>query len=125
MKLVLDEFLRECVDQDPDNDGLGPNELYGLYVSWCALNATAPVADRTFRVALGAAGISPACRAGPCPGLAMTGPAARDYIVHSELPLLVLEPGTGPQNAATPGVSSTPVTHQAVRTQTSAGVTAA
>jgi hypothetical protein len=36
-KTPLDEFLAECLARDPDYDGLGVDELYGPYLSWCGL----------------------------------------------------------------------------------------
>ncbi|XAS68156.1 hypothetical protein V3C33_02135 [Micrococcaceae bacterium Sec5.7] len=88
-KVPLDEFLCECVDRSPDHDGLALEELYGLYVSWCVLRETEPASDRAFRAGLGEAKINPV-RRGRCPGLAMTGSASADYIVHRELPLVAL-----------------------------------
>lgn len=90
-KTPLDDFLTECLARDPDNDGLRVEELYGLYLSWCGLRGSAPARGRTFRAALRTAGIRPSRQSGLCPGVAMTGPAACDYIVHRELPLAVLD----------------------------------
>lgn len=91
MKIALNEFLGECTTRDPAGEGLRMAELYGLYVSWCALKNTKPVSQGTLAAAVRGAGNRPTGR-GPCPGMAMTGPAARDYIVHRELPLYALEP---------------------------------
>jgi hypothetical protein len=90
-KTPLDDFLNECIARDPDRDGLSIEELYGLYLSWCGLRGSEPFRGRAFRAGLRAAGIGPGHRGGLCPGLAMAGPAARDYIVHRELPLVVLD----------------------------------
>ena len=90
-KTPLDDFLNECVARDPDADGLSVEELYGLYLSWCGLAGSTPVRSRAFRAGLRAANIRPARRGGRCPGLTMTGPAACDYLVHRELPLVVLD----------------------------------
>jgi len=95
-KTPLDDFLTECLARDSDHDGLRLEELYGLYLSWCGLRASEPVRGRAFRAALRTAGIRPSHRSGLCPGVAMAGPAACDYIVHRELPLAVL--GTGPDS---------------------------
>lgn len=97
-KTRLDEFLDECITRDPDSDGLSLDALYGLYISWCGLRGSTPVPDRTFRAGLRAANIGRGRRAGLCPGLAMTGPAARDYIVHREFPLALpgISAGVGP-----------------------------
>jgi hypothetical protein len=86
MKIALNEFLGECTTRDPEGEGLRLAEVYGLYISWCALKNTNPVSQGTLAAALHDAGIRPTGQ-GPCPGLAMTGMAARDYIVHRELPL--------------------------------------
>lgn len=82
----LGSFLHDCIITDETtDDGLTPDELYGLYVSWCSLANVAPDSDRNFRSALAAHGIHPA---GPghhsiYPDLSMTGPAATDYILNS------------------------------------------
>lgn len=89
-KTPLDDFLAECLARDSDHDGLRLEELYGLYLSWCGLRSSEPVRGRVFRAALRAVGIRPSRRSGLCPGVAMAGPAAFDYIVHRELPLAVL-----------------------------------
>ena len=94
-KTPLEDFLTECVARDPEGDGLSMAELYGLYLSWCALEGSTPVGDKTFRAGLRAANISPAHRGGRCPGLRMAGPAACDYLVHRELPLVVLDDPAG------------------------------
>jgi hypothetical protein len=89
MKIELEEFLSECIVRDSGYDGLYLSELYGLYVSWCAVKNMTPVSQGTLVTALRASGIRPVGH-GPCPGMAMSGPAARDYIVHRELPLYPL-----------------------------------
>jgi hypothetical protein len=99
--LALDEFFRTCVHSVPEEPGLSLDELYGLYVSWCSLTDRRPAPDRTFRKVLTSAGICPQHRNGRCEGLAMTGPAALDYLVHCELPLLSLD-GSGPGAEAVP-----------------------
>lgn len=88
--LALDEFLSACVQASPEGPGLSMDELYGLYVSWCALSGRHAAQDRTFRKVLASAGIEPNHRTGRCAGLSMTGPAAFDYLVHRELPLVPL-----------------------------------
>ena len=90
-KTPLDDFLTESIARNPDNDGLSTEELYGLYLSWCGLRGSEPVGGTAFRAGLRAAGIRPSRRSGLCPGLAMAGPAACDYIVHRELPLAVMD----------------------------------
>ena len=90
LKSPLQEFVNDCIARNPDADGLTQEELYGLYLSWCALRESTPAPARTFRAGLRAANIQPEHRGGLCRGLAMTGPAACDYIVHRELPLASL-----------------------------------
>jgi hypothetical protein len=89
-KTALQDFVNECIARNQDADGLTQEELYGLYLSWCSLRGTTPAPARSFRAGLRAVNIRPAHRSGPCPGLAMTGPAAYDYILHRELPLATL-----------------------------------
>jgi hypothetical protein len=90
LKSPLHEFVNDCIARNQDADGLTQEELYGLYVSWCSLRGSMPAPARTFRAGLRAANIQPEHRGGRCTGLAMTGPAACDYIVHRELPLAPL-----------------------------------
>ncbi len=92
LKSPLHEFVNDCIARNQDADGLTQEELYGLYLSWCSLRGSTPAPARTFRAGLRAANIRPNHRGGLCTGLAMTGPAARDYIVHRELPLAPLPP---------------------------------
>lgn len=94
-KVPLDNFLSECVSRSSGEDGLSFEELYGLYISWCGLTASEPVRARTFRASLRAAGIAPGHRGDLCQDLMMVGPAARDYIVHSALPLTALDVRSG------------------------------
>jgi hypothetical protein len=102
-KTPLEDFLTECVARDPEGDGLSMAELYGLYLSWCMLEGSTPVGDKSFRAGLRAANIRPVRRGGRCPGLRMAGPAACDYLVHRELPLVVLdEPAGRPQLMSPP-----------------------
>ena len=103
-KTPLDDFLNECVAPEPDGEGLSFEELYGLYLSWCGLKGLNPIRGRAFRAGLRAANICPAHRGSRCPGLMMAGPAARDYLVHRELPLVVLEAPAGPQRLVSPPV---------------------
>ena len=103
-KTPLENFFNECVARDPEGDGLSMAELYGLYLSWCVLEGSAPVGDKAFRADLRAANIRPAHRGGRCPGLRMTGPAACDYLVHRELPLVVLDEPAGRPRLMSPPV---------------------
>ena len=103
-KTPLEDFLNECVAPDPDGDGLSMEEMYGLYLSWCGLEGLKPVRGRAFRAGLRAANIRPSHRGSRCPGLMMAGPAACDYLVHRELPLVVLDPPAGRQHLTSPPV---------------------
>lgn len=75
----FDQFLAEAVvaDREPGL-GLGRDELYGLYTSWCLLNKAEPQSPAALWDALQRAGIDPDSN-----NLSMTGPAAADYIVAS------------------------------------------
>jgi hypothetical protein len=109
MAKSLEDFLNECVARDPGADGLSLEELYGLYLSWCALEGFAPVRGRTFRTGLRAANIPSAHCGALYPGLVMAGPAACDYLVHRELPLAVLETSPArPQMMSAPADESVP-----------------
>ncbi|SDK78484.1 hypothetical protein SAMN04487916_10363 [Arthrobacter sp. ov407] len=90
LKSPLHEFVNDCIARNQDADGLTQEELYGLYLSWCSLRGSTPAPARTFRAGLRAVNIRPNQRGGLCTGLAMTGPAACDYILHRELPLAPL-----------------------------------
>ena len=94
-KTPLEDFLNECLAADPDGDGLGMEELYGLYLSSCALEGFAPIGGKAFRAGLRAANVRTEHRGSRCPDLRMAGPAACDYLVHRELPLAVLEAPAG------------------------------
>jgi len=87
-KAELEQFFAECTCCEEDSDGLGLDEVYGLYVSWCTLTGRVPASDRSFRAAVHHARVRTARhgRKQVCTGLAMAGPAATDYIVHSEVP---------------------------------------
>jgi hypothetical protein len=76
----FDRFLAEAVRTDRETDGgLGPDELYGLYTSWCLINNTQPESPKALWTALKDHRITPERN-----GLAMTGPAAADYILASD-----------------------------------------
>lgn len=101
LKSPLDEFVHDCIARNQDADGLTQEELYGLYLSWCSLRGSTPAPPRSFRAGLRAANIQPEHHGGLCAGLAMTGPAACDYILHRELPLASLPQEIQPQGADT------------------------
>jgi hypothetical protein len=72
-------FLDQATISDPTSDCiLGPDCLYGLYVSWCLLKGVQPHSDAAFRTAMARCGIDVANS-----GLMMTGPAAAEYILSS------------------------------------------
>lgn len=78
-RLHFDAFLSEAVSMDPGSDrGLDREELFGLYTSWCLLTGRAPQPETILWLALRDRGITPGRNS-----VAMTGPAARDYIVAS------------------------------------------
>jgi hypothetical protein len=80
----FDRFLVEAVTTDRETDGgLGEDELYGLYTSWCLINQTQPEPPQALWAALEEHRIKPGDNA-----LAMTGPAATDYILCSAPDLL-------------------------------------
>jgi hypothetical protein len=73
------QFLDEATTADPSADHpLGPDCLYGLYVSWASLHGFRAKSDQAFRAGMLRCGVNPAdCQ------LHMTGPAAADYILCS------------------------------------------
>lgn len=76
----FDRFIVEAVKTDQGTDGgLGKENLYGLYTSWCLLNRIQPENPEALWGALRGADIEPTDN-----DLAMTGPAATDYIISSE-----------------------------------------
>ncbi len=80
-------FLSDCIAVDPGEDQvLAEDEMYGLYVSWCALRQQAAEPSREFWTAMSSLGHTERHRTDNGyvrPGLRMTGPAAVDYILAS------------------------------------------
>ncbi len=75
----FDRFLAEALTTDRETDGgLAKEELYGLYTSWCLMNQHQPEAAEALWAALDGRRIKPDDNT-----LAMSGPAALDYIVSS------------------------------------------
>ena len=73
------QFLNEATMPDPSGDSLlGPDCLYGLYVSWAALHGLSPKPDQAFRAGMLRCGVDVRNSR-----LRMTGPAAADYILSS------------------------------------------
>jgi hypothetical protein len=85
-------FVSECIKCEPGKQsGLREDEMYGVYLSWCFLNAEKPCSDRSLWAAMSQqAHLEPQRAAGQrvWPGLSMTGPAAVDYILSSQPSLL-------------------------------------
>lgn len=80
----FEDFLAEAVvpDREPGL-GLGRDELYGLYTSWCLIQKAPLQSPEALWEALQVRGIDPDSN-----NLSMTGPAAADYIVASAPPLV-------------------------------------
>ncbi|WP_426989204.1 hypothetical protein [Pseudarthrobacter sp. Y6] len=75
----LDEFVRDTINGDPGSEkGLSSEELFGLYTSWCLLTACPQESADALWQAILLRGIVPGHNT-----LAMTGPAAADYILSS------------------------------------------
>lgn len=80
-------FYRECLVFDDDTeDGLDFESLYGLYISWCRLNHMPLDSEASLGRALKLLGFHSVRHNHHKSyiGLRMTGPAARDYILHTE-----------------------------------------
>lgn len=75
----FEHFVAEALTTDRATDTvLGPDELFGLYTSWCLIHQAQPAAAEDLFMALRERGVDPEnCE------LAMTGPAAADYILAS------------------------------------------
>ncbi|MDQ0029035.1 hypothetical protein [Arthrobacter bambusae] len=76
--IQFDQFLEEATITTHDRSTLGRDCFYGLYTSWCLLNRSVPLPENVFWAAVRTKGIHP-----DGSGLAMTGPAAADYILAS------------------------------------------
>ncbi|MFE4544181.1 hypothetical protein [Arthrobacter sp. NPDC056727] len=75
----FDDFLREAVSSDPGSErGLSKEAIFGLYTSWCTLSECPAESEGALWEALLSKGIDPRKNT-----LAMTGPAAADYILSS------------------------------------------
>lgn len=85
-------FISECITSHPGkHSGVRENELYGVYLSWCFLNAEAPCSDTALWTAMSQQWHpSPRRVAGQqvWPELTMTGPAVVDYILASQPSLI-------------------------------------
>ena len=79
MSAHFDLFLAEALTSDRETDGgLDKEELYGLYTSWCLINHRQPEPAEALWTALRGRQIKPSDNT-----LAMSGPAALNYIVCS------------------------------------------
>lgn len=75
----FEDFLREATSTDPGSEqGLSRETIFGLYESWCALSRCPSESEEALWAALASKGIDPEKN-----NLAMTGPAAADYILFS------------------------------------------
>jgi hypothetical protein len=75
----FEAFLAQAVNQEQGQEtGLGADELYGLYTSWCLLSREEPQAPAALWEALKEHQIRPEQN-----DLGMKGPAAADYIMAS------------------------------------------
>lgn len=84
-------FLSDCIVSTPGRQhGLGEDEMYGVYVSWCLLNAVQPASATALRTAIAQEGYQRLDVGGrkEWQELAMTGPAAVDYILASQPSLI-------------------------------------
>jgi hypothetical protein len=79
MSAHFDRFLAEALTTERETDGgLDKEELFGLYTSWCLLNDCQPEPAEALWEALKGRRIETDDNT-----LAMSGPAALDYIVSS------------------------------------------
>ncbi len=80
VNIHFDKFLEEATINTNDrfDSTLGRDCFYGLYTSWSWLQQSVPQPESSFWAAMKTKGIHPAGN-----GLAMTGPAAADYILAS------------------------------------------
>lgn len=80
-------FIKDCIAVDPaDDHGLTEDEMYGVYLSWCALHRRTPKPCKSFWTAMSELGLPEQYENNhrhTRPGLRMTGPAALDYILTS------------------------------------------
>ncbi|MBT2512285.1 hypothetical protein J7E82_01745 [Arthrobacter sp. ISL-30] len=85
------KFLADCIEKDGDPSvGLTPDELYGVYTSWCLIQRLEPESAKAFWAGMRANGIGPhqVNHRIVCPTLRMRGPAAADYILASQPDLI-------------------------------------
>lgn len=80
-------FISDCIAADGGEDhGLAEDAMYGVYISWCALDRQPPQSSTAFWTAMSDLGLHERRRISRRyirPGLRMTGPAAVDYVLAS------------------------------------------
>jgi hypothetical protein len=85
-------FLSDCFMSDLERQpALREDEVYGVYLSWCMLNAEQPGSTTSLWEAMHKQGHTKQHRTSgrhEWPGLSMKGPAAVDYILSSRPTLL-------------------------------------
>ena len=81
-------FVQECIAADTlDDHMLTEDQVFGVYLSWCALLAQTPGPCDSFWAAMSRLGVHEGRGNGRRymrRGLRMTGPAALDYILASQ-----------------------------------------
>jgi len=81
-------FLSECITRVPGKlPGLSEDEMYGVYLSWCLLNAEKPGSNKSLFAAIRQEGHTPQQHSdgrNRWPELSLTGPAVVDYILASQ-----------------------------------------
>ncbi|MCZ2404356.1 hypothetical protein IV498_14510 [Paenarthrobacter sp. Z7-10] len=86
----LEKFFADCVRDDEDPAvGTSPDDLYGLYLTWCSILGLEPWSSHTFKTALSESHVA-SVRAGRhslYPGLMMTGPIAITFITDTPRPI--------------------------------------
>lgn len=89
---IYRRFISDCIAVDAGEDhGLTDDELYGVYISWCALHGQEIETCKAFWTAMAELGLHRRRRINRRyvrPGLRMTGPAAVDYILASRASLV-------------------------------------
>lgn len=81
-------FLSECITRVPGKQpGLSEDDMYGVYLSWCLLNAEKPGSNKFLFAVMRQEGHTPQQHSdgrNRWPELSLTGPAVLDYILASQ-----------------------------------------
>lgn len=81
-------FVSECVTSVPGKEpGVREDDMYGVYLSWCLLNAENPLSSESLWAAVRQEGhMLKHCSDGRSewPQLSLAGPAVVDYILASQ-----------------------------------------